>query len=178
MATIQPDELREQARSKHIAGDTIGAIRLLTQAIQQDPTNTHVAMDMVQIFIDINEIEQATALYNQLPDMDKDGDTGKVLLGQLTFHDLASKTDGKVELKARIKTNENDHDAYFDLAICHVAEHDYEQAMDNLFEIMKRDPEFKEGAAREMIITLTDMLAPNEPEMAKLFRRRLANSLV
>jgi len=177
METVNIDELREQARSMHIAGDTVEAIGLLTKAIQQDPTNTLVAMDMVQIFIDINELEPAKSLFNKLPDIDKESDTGKALLGQLTVRDLAAKTEGKAALQARINIDAKDHDAHFDLAICLVAEHDYKQAMDSLFTILSQEPEFKEGAAREMIITLTDMLTPNEPELAQSFRRRLANLL-
>jgi len=177
MVTTNSDELREQARSKHMSGETAEAIGLLTQAIQQDPGNTLVAMDMVQIFIDINELEPAKGLYNKLPETDKESETGKALLGQLTIRDLAAKTDGKVVLQARVSNNDDDQDARFDLAICLVAEHDYQQAMDSLFEILTREPDYKDGAAREMIITLTDMLATNEPQLAKEFRRRLANTL-
>ena len=173
----QSDELREQARTIHLGGDTLEAINLLTQAIQQDPSNTRIAMDMVQIFIDMNEFEQATGLYNRLPDRDKESDTGKTLLGQLTVHNLASNTEGKQALQARIEANENDHDARFDLAICLVAEHDYRQAMENLFGIVSRDPEYKEGAAREMIISLANMLAPNDPQLAQEFRRKLGSMI-
>jgi putative thioredoxin len=173
----QSDELREQARNKHLAGETVEAITLLTRAIQQDPANTRVAMDMVQIFIDIDETEQAKALFNKLPDRDKESDTGKALLGQLTFRDLAANTEGKEALQARISANADDHEARFDLAICLVAEHNYQQAMENLFEIFTSDPEFKDGAAREMIINLTNMLAPNEPQLAQEFRRRLGSTL-
>ena len=175
--TTNIDELREQARSKHIAGETMEAINLLTAAIQQDPSNTLIAMDMVQIFIDINELEQAKGLYSKLPDVDKESNTGKVLLGQLTFRDLAANTEGKAALQARISNDAQDYAAHFDLAICLVAEHDYKQAMESLFFILANEPEFKEGAAREMIVALNDMLAPNEPELAQSFRRRLANML-
>ena len=44
----ESDEMRAQAREKHMAGDTPGAIVLLTEAIRKDPGNTRVAMDMVQ----------------------------------------------------------------------------------------------------------------------------------
>jgi len=173
----ESDVLREQARSKHLAGDTVEAISLLTQAIQKDPRNTMVAMDMVQIFIDIGELEQATGLFNKLPDADKESDTGKVLFGQITFRNLAAKTDGKAALQARLNNQADDYDAHFDIAICLVAENDYQQAIDHLFEIFMREPEYKEGAAREMIVTLTNMIESNEPELARSFRRRLANSM-
>jgi putative thioredoxin len=171
----QSDELREQARVKHMNGDTVTAIQLLTQAIQQDPSNTRVAMDMVQVMIDIDELGQAIALFNKLPERDKESEFGRILVGQLSFRQLAAKTPGKAELQQRLAENARDHDARFDLAICLVAENDYIKAMDYLFEIFEAEPEYKEGAAREMIINLCNMLAPNEPQLAQDFRRRLGN---
>lgn len=171
------DETRELARQKHMGGDTAEAITLLTKAIQEDPTNTRLAMDMVQIFLDINELEQAKGLFNRLPENDRESDMGKTLLGQLTFRDLASKTDGKEQLQAKIAESPGDYDAIFDLAICLVAEHNYTQAIDNLFTIFDQDPEYKEGAVKEMIINLSNMLATNEPELSQETRRRLGTSL-
>lgn len=173
----QSDETRELARQKHINGDTVEAITMLTKAIQEDPTNTRLAMDMVQIFLDINELKQAKSLFNRLPEYDRQSDMGKTLLGQLTFRDLASKTDGKDKLQARVDDNVDDYDAIFDLAICLIAEHNYSPAMNNLFVIFDQNPEYKEGAVKEMIINLSNMLAANEPALSQEIRRRLSNSL-
>ena len=87
----QSDELRVLARQKHMNGDTVEAMGLLTKAIQEDPSNTRVAMDMVQIFLDINELEQAKGLFNRLPEADRLSDMGKALLGQLTFKDFVDE---------------------------------------------------------------------------------------
>ena len=173
----QSDESRELARQKHMAGDTAEAITLLTQAIQQDPTNTRLAMDMVQIFLDINELEQAKSLFNRLPETDRESEMGKTLLGQLTFKDLAAKTEGKETLQARIISDPSDVDAGFDLAICLVAEHNYTQAMDTLFTLFDQDPDCKAGAVKEMIINLSNMLTVNEPALSQEARRRLGSSL-
>ncbi len=171
------DEMREQARQKHLAGDTMGAVSLLTQAIQKDPGNTRVAMDMVQVMLDMGELQSAQALFDKLPQKDKDSLTGRSLTGQLTFKTLAAKTEGKERLLERIAQNAEDHDTRFDLAVCLVAEHDYRQAMENLFVIFDMEPDYKEGAAQEMIINLSNMLAPNEPMLAQEFRRRLGSAL-
>jgi putative thioredoxin len=173
----ESDEMREQARIKHIEGDTAAAITLLTDAIKKDPTNTRVAMDMVQIFLDMGELEQARGLFEKLPEKDKQGETGQSLAGQIAFMKLASKTEGKNNLLTRIANDPNDYDAHFDLSICLVAEHDYQQAVDHLFTIFDRQPDYREGAAREMIINLANMLASNEPELAQKFRRRLGSSI-
>lgn len=171
----QSDELRQQARAKHMAGETSEAIVMMSQAIQMDPSNTRVAMDMVQIFIDIGEIEQATGLFNKLPDRDKESEMGKSLIGQLTFADLAAKTDGKEALQQSVLQNPDDNDARFDLAVCLIAEHDYNNAIEHLFTSFQTNPDYRDGAAREMIITVTNMLAPNNPDLANSYRQRLAS---
>ncbi|MEA1890981.1 MAG: tetratricopeptide repeat protein [Pseudomonadota bacterium] len=171
------DELRSQAREKHMAGDTPGAILLLTQAIQEDPGNTRVAMDMVQIFIDTSQLDQARGLFNKLPERDRESEMGKSLTGQLTFADLAASTSGIEELTARLAEDDGNHAARFDMAVCLVSQHDYDGAMEQLFTVLEQEPDFKQGAAREMIITITNMLAPNEHQQAADYRRRLANLL-
>jgi putative thioredoxin len=173
----QSDELREQAREKHMAGETGEAIVLLSQAIKMDPANTRVAMDMVQIFIDIGEMEQAKGLFNRLPDRDKESSMGKSLIGQLTFADLAAKTDGVERLQERLAQNPADLDARFDLALCLVAGDNYNGAIDQLFSLLESERDYKEGAAKEMVITITNMLAPNDAENAAAYRQRLANIL-
>lgn len=173
----ESDEMREQARQRHMAGDTVGAITLLTQAIQKDPGNTRVAMDMIQVLLDMGELHSAQALFDKLPAKDKENQTGRSLTGQLTFKSLAAETEGRERLQERIARNPEDHDARFDIAVCLVAEHDYRQAMDHLFAILDKQPDYKEGAAREMIISLSNMLASNEPMLAQEFRRRLGSTL-
>jgi putative thioredoxin len=173
----ESDILREQAREKHLSGDTQGAILLLTQAIQSDPQNTRVAMDMVQILLDIGELEQARGLFDRLPAKDRESEMGKGLNGQLLFKDLATKTEGVEALSQRIDQDAQDHDARFDLAICEVAGHDYKRAMDHLLFILEQAPDYKDGAAREMIATLINMLMSGSPELAMEYRRKLGNLL-
>lgn len=172
----ESDELRLQARNKHISGNTVEAIQLLTSAVQQDPGNTRIAQDMVQVFLDINALDQAQDLFYKLPEKDRISDTGKALQGQITFSSLAKKTLGKKALQEKIGINPNDHDAHFDLAICNVAEHDYSQAMTHLFKIFENDAHYKDGAAREMIIKLTETIAQQHPQMAQTYRRKLGSA--
>jgi putative thioredoxin len=169
--------MREEAREKHLSGDTSAAILLLTEAIQKDPGNTRIAMDMVQIFIDLGQFEDARGLFNRLPESDKSSEMGKALTGQLLFLELARKTEGLEKLSQRLNEDATDHAARFDLAICQVANHKYRDAMENLLSIQKTDPTYKDGAAKEMIATLLNMLSPSDPVMAQDYRRKLANLL-
>jgi putative thioredoxin len=173
----ESDLIREEAREKHLSGDTSAAIMLLTEAIRKDPQNTRIAMDMVQIFIDLGQIEDARGLLNRIPAEDRNSEMGKALTGQLLFLELAAKTEGEEKLTQRLRQDEADHKARFDLALCQVAQHQYREAMENLLAIQMAEPAFKDGAAQEMIATLTNMLSPVDPDLAQDYRRKLANLL-
>ncbi len=173
----QSDLMREEAREKHLSGDTSAAILLLTEAIQKDPQNTRIAMDMVQIFIDLGQLEDAQSLFNRLPEQDRKSEMGRALTGQLLFINLASTTEGLDKLSQRLEQDETDHAARFDLAICQVAQHKHQDALENLLVIQKAEPGFKEGAAKELISALSNMLSPRHPELAQEYRRKLANIL-
>lgn len=171
----ESDTLREEARDKHLAGDTPAAIMLLSQAIQKDPTNTRIAMDMTQIFIDLGEIDQALGLFAKLPKKDTETEMGKALSGQLSFAQLAKDLPALDRLTESLTANPDDNQARFDIAVQQVVLYNYEDAVNHLFVIMENEPEFKEGAAKEMIITITNMLAPTHYELSANFRQRLAN---
>ena len=173
----ESDDMRQQARELHLQGETPQAITLLTQAMKKDPSNTRIALDMVQIFIDMGEHQEARALLDRLPQEDRDSGTGKSLAGQLWVIEQAEKTEGAEKLAERIANDADDLDARFDLAICDMSRHDYEHAMEQLFYIHEHAPEYKEGAAREMIVTVINMLAPANPEFAQQYRRKLSSML-
>ncbi len=171
------DEARLKAREKHVSGNTDEAIQILTAAIQSDPGNTRIAMDMIQIMLDIGLLNQAKDLFNKLPDKDKESETGRALVGQITFKDLAAKTAGKMDLLAQVGDHPDNFDARFDLAVCYVAEHEFEEAMKQLFTILEQDASYKEGAAQELVVNVINMLEPNNAELAQDFRRTLSNLL-
>lgn len=173
----ESEDKRQQAQEMHMTGQTADAIVLLSQLIKSEPQNTRVAMDMVQIFIDINNTDDARNLFNILPVKDKESDMVKVLSGQLAFIDLAEKTEGIDALSQKLKDDAADHHARFDLSICLVAQHQYEEAMAHLFTIIEQQPDFNEGSTRELIVTLINMLTPNVPDLAKAYRQKLANLL-
>ena len=134
------DELRSQAREKHMAGDTPGAILLLTQAIQEDPGNMRVAMDMVQIYIDTSQLDQAKGLFSRLPERDRESEMGMSLTGQLACANLAASTPGIEELTARLAEDDGNHEARFDMAVCLISQHDYDGAMEQLFTVLEQEP--------------------------------------
>jgi len=168
------EAMRDQARNLHLKGDTTEAIILLSDAIKQDPSNTRVAMDMVQIFIDLGDLDQAGGLFNKLPDLDKNSESGLSLFGQLQIKTKASQTAGLKALSEKLLLDPDDFEARLDCAICELAESNAEQALDQLFYIQKHNADYKEGAAKEMIIAIINAIAPTDRETANKYRAKLA----
>ena len=173
----ESDEMRLKARELHLSGDTQSAFVMLTEAIKKDPKNTRIALDMVQVFIDSKLIDNANELYNKLPQAVKDSSMGKSLGRQLTFVNQAAKTDGIELLQQRLDLNSNDFAARFDLAICMIAEYETMSAINHLFYILEKDADFKQGAAKELIVALIGILKEKEPDVAKSTQQKLSNLL-
>lgn len=171
----ESDDMRSRARQLHMSGETPQAITMLAEAMKSDPTNTRIALDMVQIFIDIGQPEEANDLLQRLPEQDREGEVGRGLKGQLWVIAQAAKTEGVDKLAQRITSNTDDYDARFDMALCELARHDINEAMTHLFYIQQHEPDYKEGAAREMIVSVINTLATNDPQAAEQFRRKLSS---
>ena len=171
------EDLRLQAEEKHKTGETPEAIKLLAQAAQKNPSNIKVAMDMCQIFLDINMLAEAAELFTKLPNKIKETETGRFLIGQITFKKLALDTDGKQSLTAKLAETPDDEESQFDLAICLIAEQGYQEGMSQLFSLLKQNPNAKGGGAQELAVVIINMLDLNNKELASEFRRQLSNMI-
>lgn len=172
------EELRLEAAQKHAQGNTPEAVQMLTKAIQLDPANVKVAMDMCQIFLDVNMLAEAAELYTKLPNKVKETDTGRYLIGQITFKKLALDTDGLTALQQKLLADPDNEDAQFDLSICHVATQDYDAGMEQLFTLLRKNPNAKGGGAKELAIAVINMIELNNPELAGQFRKTLSSTVV
>ena len=171
------EEMRLQALEKHSEGHTSEAIQLLTKAIKLNPGNVKVAMDMCQIFLDINMLAEAAELYTKIPNKFKETDKGKFLIGQITFKKLALDTDGLTAIEAKLAQNPSDEAALFDKAVCQIAMQQYSEGTQTLFSMLKANPNAKGGGAQELAVAVVNMLELDNPTLAGELRRGLSNTL-
>ena len=171
------DELRAQAKQLQESGDYGQAIQALTQAIQLDAGNPKIAIDMVQLLLDINELDEAKSLFNRLPDSEKSSDLGTALIGQMTFKDLAAKTPGLVNLAQIIEAEPTNLDAKLFAGICYAADKQFAESKQVIFEVMQQEPGFKDGAAKEVVLNIIKLQEFLEPEETIKTRKQLNNYL-
>ena len=165
------DEVRAQAAEKRMAGDLSDALQLLADASRLDPGHLGVRLDAAEIMLDLNEADEASRLLASVPD-DADPRVAQ-LKARLQF--LGATGADATELQARIAADENDLEARLQLAKLWVAASNYEPAMEQLLEIVRRDRGFEDDIGRKTLLDVFNLLGGGE--LVSKYRRLLASAL-
>ena len=82
----------------------------------------------------------------------------------------------ETELRAKLEANPADHETRLALAGLYAGQRRYQEAMDQLLEILKRAKNWREGEARKQLIALFT-LASSQPALVAEYRRKLASAM-
>jgi putative thioredoxin len=82
----------------------------------------------------------------------------------------------EAELRAKLDGNPADHETRLALAGIYANQRRYQEAMDELLEILKRAKNWREGEARKQLISLFT-LASSQPALVAEYRRKLASAM-
>ena len=168
------EELRKEALLHHQQGNTPEAVKLLTKAIQLNPTNIKAGMSMCQIFLDLDMLAEAAELFTKLPDNIKESDEARYLIGQITIKKLALDTEGMQTITQKLESDPENEDLRFDLAVCKLALQDYAGGVKELFDMLMKNPNAKGGGAKEMAIAMMNLVELNDTELAGQLRKKMA----
>ncbi len=171
------EELRRQAQVKRGAGDDAGALQLLAQASQLDPNNEWVRVDAAEIMFAKGELEEARRLLASIRDDDvaKDARTMQ-LLAQIKVAEMSAGGENESTLAAAVEADANNLDARLKLANLMIASGRYEEGMDQLLEIVRRDRGFQDDIGRKTLLEVFSLLG-GQGELVSRYRRLLASAL-
>ncbi|MGZ9272921.1 MAG: tetratricopeptide repeat protein [Candidatus Binatia bacterium] len=165
------DKLRREAAARNSAGDTAGALQLLTEASKLDPVHLGVRLDAAEIMLDLNDVEEAKRLMAGIND-DADPRVPQIA-ARLQFAGAAGEDESA--LLARIAANENDLEARLKLANLWAARKNYESAMEQLLELVRRDRSFGDDAGRKTLLKVFELLGGGE--LTSHYRKLLSSAL-
>lgn len=171
------DRVREQAAEKQLAGDIAGAMTLLAQGFREFPGNGFIALDMVHIFLEIAEFEQARALFDKIPAHFHKTELGMAAETSLFFANKAMEYGTVGSVRQRYQDNENDFEARFAVALYVLAQSRFVDGMDLLLQLHRQAPEWNNEAARHTLSMVIEMLKVSQPDLSLAYRRKLANML-
>jgi putative thioredoxin len=165
------DALRAQAAAARTAGDQGAALQLLAEASKQDPQHLGVRLDAAEIMLDLSEADEARRLIGSVPD-DADPRVPQ-LKARLQF--LGAAGADEAALQARIAADGNDLEARLALANLAIAGQRYEEGMEHLLEIVRRDRGFQDDIGRKTLLSVFNLLGGGE--LVSRYRRLLASVL-
>jgi putative thioredoxin len=167
------EEALAAASAALAAKDYAGAASLYSGLLQAEPGEAAALAGLVRCYVALGNLDQARSLLASLP-ADKAGD-GEVAGARaaLELAEQASALGSPMALKARLDASPDDHQARFDLALVLNGRGDRVAAADQLIEIVRRDREWNDGAARQQLVQLFEAWGPKDPATLK-GRQRLS----
>ena len=159
----------EQALSD---GDAARAASLFGELRELAPDNAEVFGGLVRALVADGKVEEAKAILAGLAD---DLAAKPEIARARAALELASAAPAAEtgSLEARLAANPDDHEARFEIAGARMAAGDRDGAADALLEIVQRDREWNDGAARKRFLQLLEAQGLEDP-WSSAQRRRLS----
>jgi putative thioredoxin len=170
------EELRLQAHELNRQGDTTAALALLQQAIQLDDNNHEAKLDTAAILVAQGQPQKAKAILDVLPAKIQLEEAVAKLMTQIELAEKSQHLDSEDVLIEKISANPDDLQAHVDLANVYINQQQYAKAIDQCFEVIRRDREFQEDIGRKTVIAIFNLLN-NEGDIVREYRRKLATLL-
>ncbi len=170
------EQALEQARAAFAAGETAAAANIFAQIIAHDQTNIVAHAGLARCALasgDLAGARQALAGLPEEADKDPEVTAARTALELAEQGESAGDTD---ELVARLGRDESDHEARYELALAHYAAGRAEAAIEALLEIVRRDREWNDEAARKQLVKIFEALGP--ADLLTLAGRRQLSSML
>jgi putative thioredoxin len=154
-------------------GDAQRALSIFEQLAEMAPEDPAVVSGHARALLLNDRIAEAEAALDALPkDKAKDPAIGRARAAVALAKD-ARPVDDLSGLQAAVAADPDNHQARYDLAGGLMAAGDREGAADALLEIIRRDRDWNEGAARDRLLKLFEVVGIEDPWVSAQ-RRRLS----
>jgi putative thioredoxin len=152
-------------------GDSQRAVSIFRQVRDMVPDNAEVIGGLARALIAAGDKDEARQILDELP---QDVASKPEIARAKAALELASAPAvDTAPLEARLAADADDHQARFELAAARMASGNRDAAADDLLEIIGRDREWNEGAARKSFLQLLEAQGLGDP-WSSAQRRRLS----
>jgi putative thioredoxin len=180
-----PIESEDKAQAQEIApliamgeealaeGDAERALSVFRQIGEMAPDHAEVLSGQIRALVALGELEQAQAVLDAVPaELAKEQPLERARAAVSLALD-AKPVEDLSGMEARLATDPEDHETRFALAGGHMANGNRDAAADALLEIVARDRNWNEGAARQQLLKLFEAVGLEDPWVSAQ-RRRLS----
>ena len=152
-------------------GDGARAESIFAQIRDMDPGNPAVIGGLARAMIAGSKTDEARALLDSLGEAEEKHPA--IARARAALEVAAAPAVDVSAEKARLAINSDDHEARFAIALAAMASGDRDKAADELLEIVARDREWNDGAARTRFLQMLEAAGYEDP-WGRAQRRRLS----
>jgi len=160
-----------EAQDLIMAGDFTAALPLLRQAYDESQQEAAIACLLAQCHLELNRIDNAETILATVKMADQDAHYEQ-LMAQIALKKQAAKTPELVALEAAHARQPDDLNIAYQLAIQYHSENTHRPALELLMQILRKDRNFAEGAAKKTFTDILTALGKSDP-LAIEFQRKL-----
>lgn len=170
--TLSPAEaLKEDLAALLEAGDHERALALLQQAIQEEPQNHSIRVELADLLARRGDTGEAARVLDSVPEDTDERDRPQA---RLELMEEAAGFEPAAELERRLADAPHDLEARYRLAVRAAAEGDYAGALDQALAILQADRGFRDDLGRLTMIRIFKLMGKGS-ELASRYRRRMFN---
>ena len=167
---LEAEEQEEEAQDALAGGDTEGALEKLQHAVATDPANDDARFDYVKLLLQLGRDDDAKVAFAPViakaPGSRKLGAL-KAWMDALDFVAVgALGADAGAQFDAKIAANKRDFEARFGRARWLMAQQRWQDAMDELLEILMRDKAWNDELARKTFVAILEIIEPPKVKVA------------
>ena len=169
----ETDQLLEEAKAALEEGDLAGAAQLFAEVLRAEPENLSAIGGLARCYLSGGDTERARDIAAMAPEGAKNADLESVRAA------LALASEGSADLRsaeAKVHADPANHEARMELAKALAATGKFQAAADQLLEIIAKDREWNEGAAKAQLLKVFEAAGPTS-DITKAGRKRLASIL-
>lgn len=170
-AEVEP--LIEMGEEILAGGDAPRAVSVFQQIVEMAPENPEAVSGLARALIAAGSIDEARALIAGLPEKLAKEPAIARARSALALAEVAPVNAETAQFESRIAADPDDLEARYDLAAALMANGARDAAADQLFEIIRRDRDWNEGAARTRLLQFIEVVGLEDP-WAGQQRRRLS----
>jgi putative thioredoxin len=161
----------QQANDYIAAGDFAAALPLLRQAAEESGKQSGIVIRLAQTLLELNRVEEAESLLAGIRMADQDAHFQQVQ-AQLQLKKQAAKTPEVTALETALEADPTNLDLIYQLAVQLNQEGYYRKALELLLQILQKNRQFSDGAARKTMTDILAALGKGDP-LAVEFQRKL-----
>lgn len=166
----------EAAEAALEAGDLQSAAEAFAAVLQEDQQNAQALAGLARCYLKSGDVDRAAQTLTLVPP-DKQGSAPvQSARAALELARMADKSDNSAELEQRLAANPADHQMRFDLAVALAARGKKPEALEHLLDLVRRDRNWNDQAARKQLVQLFDAWGPKDEHTLE-GRRRLSSIL-